>query len=260
MKTQHGFTLVEVAIAMLIIGFLIGGALMTLSAQVSIRNGSDTRQLLEQAKEALIGFAITNGRFPCPSVAPTNNGQVTGGDGFESFDSVNPNECAAPGANDTLLIPARTLGLQPIDQNGFLVDPWGRPIRYEVTRWRHSHTPTPPSTEQAWSNVMVFPQKDVNFRLKAFVDQFGFNPSPPSPKPNPNLRICDEGCTNDHSTNAVAVLFSFGQSIFPAGDEVENRDNDSVFISYPSTPNFDDVVIWISPYTLYNRMLASGSL
>lgn len=64
---QFGFTLVEMAIVLVIIGLLLGGMLMPLSAQIDQRKNSDTQKTLDEIKNALIGFAVMTGRLPCPT-------------------------------------------------------------------------------------------------------------------------------------------------------------------------------------------------
>ncbi|MDP2785976.1 MAG: prepilin-type N-terminal cleavage/methylation domain-containing protein, partial [Sulfurimicrobium sp.] len=71
MKTHRnnafGFTLVEMAIVLIIIGLLLGGLLMPLSAQMEQRRISETQKTLDEINQALIGFAVANKRLPCPS-------------------------------------------------------------------------------------------------------------------------------------------------------------------------------------------------
>jgi type II secretory pathway pseudopilin PulG len=62
-----GFTLLELSVVVLVVTLLIGGLLVPLSTQVEQRNISDTQQRLAQIHDALIGFAIAHGRFPCPA-------------------------------------------------------------------------------------------------------------------------------------------------------------------------------------------------
>jgi len=63
----RGFTLVEMAIVLVIIGLLLGGLLMPLSAQMDQRRNSETQKALDEINQALIGFAIAKGRLPCPT-------------------------------------------------------------------------------------------------------------------------------------------------------------------------------------------------
>ncbi len=108
---QSGFTLIEMAIVMAIMAFLVGGLLAPLSAQRENRLRAESRQMLATGTEALYGFALTNGRLPCPD---TNN------DGLED------NPCAA--ANNQInsgRLPFATLGVQGID-------PWNNRLFYTV--------------------------------------------------------------------------------------------------------------------------------
>lgn len=55
------------AVVLVIVGLLLGGLLMPLSAQLDIRNYNETRQKIAIIKEAIMGFALANGRLPCPA-------------------------------------------------------------------------------------------------------------------------------------------------------------------------------------------------
>jgi hypothetical protein len=80
---------------------------------------------------------------------------------------------------------------------------------------------------------------------------------------DPDLEVCSAaGCSTRLTSRAVAVVYSLGKNggAPPATtDEQENTDNDKTFVS-ASNSTFDDVVLWLSPYTLYNRMIAAGAL
>ena len=79
-KRQAGFTLVEMAMVLLIIGLLLGGLFPTLSTQMDIQRVNETKRQLEDIKEALVGFAVAKGRLPCPAdgTAADGNELVTG--------------------------------------------------------------------------------------------------------------------------------------------------------------------------------------
>ena len=55
-----GFTLAELAIALVIIGILLASSFIPLSTQMELRAISDTQRSMEAIKEALIGFAQAN--------------------------------------------------------------------------------------------------------------------------------------------------------------------------------------------------------
>ncbi|HUW25479.1 MAG TPA: prepilin-type N-terminal cleavage/methylation domain-containing protein [Gallionella sp.] len=65
---QPGFTLVEMAIVLAIVGLLLGGLIPTLSAQMESQRINETRKQLDEIQQALMGFAIINGRLPCPAL------------------------------------------------------------------------------------------------------------------------------------------------------------------------------------------------
>lgn len=118
---QSGFNLIEMAIVLVIIGVLLGGLLTPLSTQFdnSRRTGAETT--LADIHDALIGFAATNGRLPCPATAASN--------GLAA-----PNNATAACTSNHGFVPVRTLGLNgSVDGNSLLIDPWLSPYRYSVT-------------------------------------------------------------------------------------------------------------------------------
>jgi len=103
-KNQQGFTLLEIAIVMIIIGILTGGgiSLMKILTERKARNATMTH--LQQTRSALINFSVINGRLPFAD---------NDGDGIE-------NNMATNGA-----LPYLTLQMQPSDS-------YKRFLRYEV--------------------------------------------------------------------------------------------------------------------------------
>ncbi|MGZ5819387.1 MAG: type II secretion system protein, partial [Burkholderiaceae bacterium] len=120
MKKNNGFTLVELAVVMLIIGLLIGGLMMGLTAQIDQRRYNDTQTGLEQIKDALIGYAITNKHLPCPDKTVAG-GAGTANDGQEDV-VVATGVCVTQEGN----IPWVTLGVPDSDS-------WGHRYHYRVT-------------------------------------------------------------------------------------------------------------------------------
>lgn len=80
-KPHRGFSLVEMAVVLVIIGLLLGGLLMPLSTQMENDRRKETTATLESIREALIGFAIVNGRLPCRdrNIPPDGRENCTGG-------------------------------------------------------------------------------------------------------------------------------------------------------------------------------------
>lgn len=57
---SRGFSLIELAIVLVIVTLLIGGLAVPLSAQIQARRVAETNKTLEAAQEAIIGYAITH--------------------------------------------------------------------------------------------------------------------------------------------------------------------------------------------------------
>ena len=231
---QAGFTLVEMAVVLLIATILMAGLVPTISSQIEQRQMNDTRKQLNDIQQALIGFAIINERLPCPA-SPTSNGQedpviVTG-------------TCTLPNGG---FIPAATLGIGPVNSQGLVVDAWNNPIRYAVTSSYANAFTTQSGMKNIWSSAISLDLQVCNTSTAI---------SQTSCAPNSTL-----------SSNGVPmVIFSTGKDglggvVNP--DEAANLHGlpFKTFVSHDFTPTYDDLVLWVSPNTLFNRMVAAGKL
>jgi prepilin-type N-terminal cleavage/methylation domain-containing protein len=277
---QYGFTLAEVAVVVLIVGLLVGGLLGTYSTQVELGRISDTRKTLETARDALIGFAAANGRLPCPATATSSAEQQQPSGSGTCTVSVS----AGGGQPGVGFFPAATLALTPTDSQGFLIDSWGSRIRYAVTNNKYAGCAGPPATAAGTTPEFTTPPTtSTTGTLRIGLTDVCSN------TPGPDLQVCTTaaaptplsnvgaptaacyGTSTTLTTSAVAVIFSVGKNGVPGGtggaagsDESFNLDNDRVFISHNPTPasasggEFDDIVIWLSPSILYNRLLSGG--
>lgn len=236
-----GFTLVEMAIVLVIVGLLLGGLLMPLSTQVEQQRISETQKYLDQIKDALLGYAAAHGRLPCPATATSLGVESPVGGGV----------CTSPYNG---FLPAVTLGLTPVDGAGFAIDAWNNRIRYAVT----------------------------TFNGSAFTTTGGINTTTIGTL-TPDLNVCASAAGITGTTcgtaplltnNAPVVIYSLGRNAATGGagiDETANPNpnsvnSDQVFVSHPPATStatngeFDDTVTWISPNTLYNRMISAGNL
>ncbi len=66
-RRARGFTLLEMAIVVFVIGMLTAGLIGPVQTQLEARDRQQTRDYLARAAEALYGFAMTERRLPCPS-------------------------------------------------------------------------------------------------------------------------------------------------------------------------------------------------
>lgn len=248
-RFMRGFTLVEMAVVIVIIGFVLGALLLPLQVQREQLAQTQTENTLATAKKALLGFAQQNGRLPCPSTATSNGMEQPLGGGAD---------CTQPVG----FLPAATLGLQPVDSQGFVLDGWGNQIRYAVTQFKDGAIATPPdfTTNSATDGMNVVGMSNLAPDLRVCVSSVGITATACSAAmPETNYLI----------NNAVAVIYSLGATGNQAvggADETANLDNNGVFVSHESRsandPNgeFDHIVTWISPYVLYNAMIEAGQL
>lgn len=225
-SAQAGFTLVELAIVLLIVTLLLGGLLPTVSSQIEQQHRNDTRKQIEEIRQALMGYAIINGTLPCP-IDPT------------VVDPANPNygsaaaTCSANAAVEGYL-PWKTLGVSETDAWGSrrtsAGDPWTGYWRYRIDR---------------------------NF-VTSITLNTGFGTCPGADC----LSVLDS--TGSSLTNTterpVAIIYSTGPNFTADG---QNNSYEAVNGAYQSdvpNPNYDDILIWISRPQLFNRMVTAGKL
>ena len=240
---QRGFTLIETAIVLMILGLVLGGLLTAIGQSTESSRRNDTQALISRVEEALYGFAQANGRLPCPATAlsagleaPVGGGVCTTSNGF---------------------VPATTLGLQGrIAANGLLLDEWSDVLRYSV------------STLQVGGNRAF----TSSAGLKAL---FNSDPSQLVPNNATLIRVCsDSTCTNVLANTVPAIVLSRGANFgtytstnevanggAQAGGTLELRTGTGGFVSREyNADNFDDIITWLSPHILFSRLVAAGKL
>ncbi|MES2161596.1 MAG: type II secretion system protein [Pseudomonadota bacterium] len=228
-RRQRGFTLVEISIVLVIVGLLIGGMIAPLSSQLEQKKIRDTQQAMELARDALFGYALRNGYLPCPAISAVN--------GLEDRTGSACNKRYG-------YLPWTTLGVARLDG-------WNRILGYTVT--------------PAFSDsVLLFTLKTARDITVVTRDSQG--------------RITPLTENND----VPAALISFGRNGYGAtsdqntrladggagnDDEKTNLRSGTMLVSRDASDNprapggaYDDIVLWISPNILYNRMVAAQRL
>jgi prepilin-type N-terminal cleavage/methylation domain-containing protein len=214
---KRGFTLVEMAIVLMIVGLLLGGLLVPLSAQMEQRNNSDTQKALSEIKEAIIGYALVNGHLPCPAKASL----VTGSPGAGTADCT----------QTTGVVPWATLGT-------IETDAWGRRFTYTATSVFTAATPT--FTLSSIGGLTI-----------------------KSSAGGSSIAIAIPAVIVSHGKNGAGAYMPQGNQLLPLStdpDEADNTNSGTTFVSHDFTSTFDDLVVWISPNILFNRMVAAGKL
>lgn len=91
-NTSHssGFTLVEIAIVLTIIGVMLGSGILALTGALNDIRYRTTRDRLNGVANALALYAQQNYFLPCPAVPPDNNGMTTGVDPGTCYGAASP--------------------------------------------------------------------------------------------------------------------------------------------------------------------------
>ncbi|MBU1565737.1 MAG: type II secretion system GspH family protein [Proteobacteria bacterium] len=235
-----GFTLVEMAMVMVIVALLLGGLMMSLSQTTENTRRSDAKAQMDGIIDALYGYAQANGRLPCPATPASNGAELPVGGGV----------CSRQHG----FVPSATLGLSgAVNADGLLLDPWNAPYRYSVTT----------------ANASAFTKAGAGGMQATTMTVLA-----------PDLRVCREAaCSNIVSATLPVVVVSIGKNwaAFTSAGEVANageatvgggpsgvvyriaNNRDFVSTTYHQA-NFDDLITWLSPHILYTKMIAAGKL
>jgi prepilin-type N-terminal cleavage/methylation domain-containing protein len=119
-RIQSGFTLIEIAMVLLIVTILLGYTVALFPRQQELKQYRAVEQEMDEIIAAIVGFAQVNGRLPCPAI-PNSIGLESGGGGAD---------CGFFGG----FVPVNTLGFTgKLNGDSLLLDPWGNPYRYYVS-------------------------------------------------------------------------------------------------------------------------------
>jgi prepilin-type N-terminal cleavage/methylation domain-containing protein len=239
MKMHKGFSLIELAIVLVIVTILIGGLAVPLSAQIEARRIAETNKVLEEARDAIVGYAMSHKTagtagppsrpyLPCPN---------SDGSGIE--DARSAHKCPSQYG----WLPWVTLGVGNQDA-------WGNRLRYAT------------NTDVSNDNV------GISSAMRT-----------PPPGPVWNQICSSTTCTSgDIAADVPVVVLSHGVNgwgarnvnsntlAMPTGmDEINNLVTTSgLYVSRtPTKPGdprgeFDDIVTWISFNALIKRICPDG--
>jgi prepilin-type N-terminal cleavage/methylation domain-containing protein len=128
-----GFTLIEMAIVIVVIGLLLSGGLLAVGPVLNSSKTAQTNQKLDKIEQALTVYVIRYGCLPCPAngALGTVVGQSIGDGGVYAAQCLANHgsaTCAVPAAGNSV-VPWGTLGLSQEDA----MDGWGNLISYVTT-------------------------------------------------------------------------------------------------------------------------------
>ncbi|WP_374404369.1 type II secretion system protein [Niveibacterium sp.] len=232
--TSRGFTLIELAVAMTVIAILGASVLMAVRVQMTQRQTAETRAALDEAREALLAFAAANGHLPCPAI---------GGAPDQGLENRDPNTRVCKSRRG--LLAWASLGVVAIDG-------YGRRLAYATSNEvSDASPPITLDTAIPASKLTIQAGQGGSTRLAsddavvAAIWSYGAN-GLFGTTPDGNL-INGDAAGNDETTNGTTSA-----SVVIARDVSENA----------AAPGgaFDDEVIWLSRYVLFNRMITAGKL
>lgn len=291
-KAQHGFSLIELAIVLVIVTILIGGLAVPLSTQIQARRVAETRADMQAIHDALIGYAMSNyivpplctcnydavgnfrptGSCPVTQLCPANS---TANASFSPTrhhlpcpDSPNDGNPATSNDDDGLEEP-RDAGGACLSARGTLPwatlgvkaqDAWGGRYTYAITpafandRLGFTSEPTPPAP----------PATTTTPPTAGVLDIFPDANCTAASIPGLSVIVVSHGPNGRGAQNANG-----GTPLAASAVPVDERQNlatpipvapciDRSFVNRSRTDQFDDLLIWLSSNELFNRVCRSG--
>ena len=251
--------MIELSVVLFIISLLMVGLLGPVGTQIEAQERQQTIDTMNDIIESLYGFAIINGRLPCPD---------TTGDGIADPPTSPATTCTV--ANGDGWLPWQTLGLN------IQGDVWGNRFKYHVTTGftridTGTCSPTDSELDLCQSgNITIRTRGDDTSTGAVLESKFQYNAATLVP-----------AVVVSHGRNALGATTILGTTMVAttAGtDENENDDANTDANFYSRTfseggagctddtneANFlcayDDIVTWISPNILMNRMVKAEVL
>ena len=251
----QGFTLIELAMVLLILGLLMSSFLTPLAARVEQQERNNTQIQLDEIEAILYGYVLQNAYLPCPDCSDTtteNCVTVNTNDPNDINDGVEDILANTTCATEVGNLPWVTLGVKSTDE---------------------------------WNNVFTYRVDDMFAdRNIAATDGTPYSVGPPvvqancqniSATLNVSFSLCSDGEIivlnsaggTNLATNIPAIVVSHGKNFSlgaPTANETENLNNDTTFVDTNFSNNaitgVDDLVIWISPHILRTMSVKAGIL
>lgn len=268
MKTK-GFTLLEVAIVLVIVGLLLAGGVNLLSGSADTSKYKQTQNELQEVKEALITYFIQNGGvLPCPDI---HNDVTNASYGQADYNSGSAN-AGGVCTNYEGWLPHTTLGI------GGGGDAWGERYKYVVSR---AFTDTPGSPPNLCSgNFSRDPDPLIGswWRISVYDLVNDVTVAPVQPASGSMLgdwaafALISTG-KNGRQANANITATSVGA--FQGCNTLNPREQYHCIATTPTTTQpfylrsgtqmsdgttitFDDMVVWVGDYQLISQLRKAG--
>jgi len=277
LSRQLGFSLMELAVVLVIVALLLGGLLVPFGTQRDVEFMRATEKSLVEIREALIGFAAINGRLPCPAQGSIASGVANAGMEARTADLANC-ACAAASSPGVATVVASggiacAAALSSDSVGGVL--PWATLGLLETDAWGNRYT----------YHVSSFYARGINSAQILF----GASCTPTTTPTNAAFALCTPGAIGlltaasggtTLASTVPAIVLSHGGSrqggystqgtllaIDPDDANVaenvnraakrENANGDATFVS---NTTIEDRLMWIAAPQLMSRMMTAGKL
>lgn len=256
MKENKGFTLLEISIALAIIGFLSYSLAVGVTSIRDFDDSTEERRNLENIRTSMLTFVQSNGYLPCPDTDSVADGveNRTGG--------------VCDDKNGKL--PYQMLGTSPVDE-------WEQPFYYAINN----------KADLGGTVEISDTDKSASYFNNQTPPLFTLSTPPVGVDTGSgNYSVCGEVVTSTCASTtpdaskielaAIAVIISFGKNGAEtwakrtadtlntlSAPEEENADDDNYFWKAVSShvvgSEFDDQLVWLTGYDLKYAVIKSGS-
>jgi len=242
-KKQNAFTLVEMAMVLLIIGVLTKSAISPLSAMREHRLHQQAEQQVQTVREAVFAYLVAYGSLPCP-LSESANFLVSSNAG--NLEDLSGTRCDVASG----FVPTHLLALAgATNEQGALLDPWGRSLRYAVSLSNSTE-----AGDQALPDWTT-PGEAAHVGISNL---------------SSSLVICNSAATANCTGRAIRasqiafVVLSTGADSSAQGYQGENLDGDDYFVSsglsIAQDTYYDDLLVWGSNADVIFWLLRMGWL
>jgi prepilin-type N-terminal cleavage/methylation domain-containing protein len=238
---QRGFSILEIAVVIAILGFLAFLIAPILSSTIGYSRLRETRARLDPVKNAMVAFIAAQNRLPCPAIESLPSSSAGYG-----------REAATPGTctGTTLLAGGAVRGVIPWVSLGLpgdtATDAYGRFFTYIVT---NTQTNLTANTLPGMGGVIAV-----------------HNATPVAAGNQLNAGNLAVAVVISHGANGSGAFNPESGARTPAptgADELENADAANIAIvdkaasDNPANP-YDDIVLWLTPGDLLAHLVPSG--
>lgn len=236
MGKRNGFSLVEMAIVLVILGLILSAAMGASKLARGAEQRRQAEQSLREIEQTLLAFAVRNGHLPCPALI----GASMAKQGDEARDPGSGRCTQVQGE-----IPWRLLGLPRLDA-------WGRAYTYRVSR---SFADLAPASMGDSCAGAATPPAGMSYLLCSAGDITVLGGA----GDNDVLARRIPAIVISHGATGPAALSGAGQ-----GDEQRNASVGDTFVARPAGSGqadaFDDVVHWLNNERIVEITLRAGRL